>query len=74
MSVVVSFFAGYALLMGLLAAVPDMGAAGGFINPVLYILESRLGYLLGTLFFAVAVGAQFFGSSSLLGNSACFLL
>ena len=70
MSVVVSFFAGYALLMGLLAAVPDMSAAGGFINPVLYILESRLGYVLGTLFFAVAVGAQFFcGMSSITTNS-----
>jgi amino acid transporter len=70
MSVVVSAFAGYALLMGLLAAAPDLVKAAGFINPVLYILESRLGYIVGTLFFAVAVGAQFFcGMSSITTNS-----
>ena len=70
MSVVVSAFAGYIVLMGLLAAVPDLSKAAGFINPVLYILESRLGYILGTLFFAVAVGAQFFcGMSSITTNS-----
>src|SRR2546427_321927 len=70
MSVVVSAIAGYVLLMGLVAATPDLAKAGGFVNPVLYILESRLGYLLGTLFFAVAVGAQFFcGMSSITTNS-----
>lgn len=70
MSVVVSAVAGYIVLMGLLAAVPDLAQAASFINPVLYILESRLGYILGTLFFAVAVGAQFFcGMSSITTNS-----
>lgn len=70
MSVVVSAFAGYAVLMGLVAAVPDLAAAGGYINPVLYILESRLGFVMGTLFFLVAVGAQFFcGMSSITTNS-----
>ncbi len=70
MSVVVSAFAGYVVLMGLLSAAPDLVKAAGYINPVLYILESRLGYLLGTLFFAVAVGAQFFcGMSSITTNS-----
>jgi amino acid transporter len=70
MSVVVSAFAGYVVLMGLLSAAPDLVKAAGFINPVLYILESRLGFLLGTLFFAVAVGAQFFcGMSSITTNS-----
>ncbi len=70
MSVVVSAFAGYIVLMGLLAAAPDLLKAAGYINPVLYILESRLGYILGTLFFAVAVGAQFFcGMSSITTNS-----
>ncbi len=70
MSVVVSFFAGYALLMGLVAAVPDLAAAGGYINPVLFILESRLGVALGTLFFLLAVVAQFFcGMSSITTNS-----
>ncbi len=72
MSVVVSAFAGYAVLMGLMAAAPDISANGaaGAINPVLYILETRLGYVLGTLFFAVAVGAQFFcGMSSITTNS-----
>lgn len=72
MSVVVSAFAGYIVLMGLLAAAPDISAKGaaGAINPVLFILESRLGYVLGTLFFAVAVGAQFFcGMSSITTNS-----
>src|SRR5690348_15741685 len=39
MSVVVSAFAGYVLLMGLLAAAPDLGDAAKYINPVLYILE-----------------------------------
>lgn len=70
MSVVVSAFAGYIVLMGLLAAAPDLAKSAGFINPVLYILESRLGFTLGTLFFAVAVGAQFFcGMSSITTNS-----
>ena len=70
MSVVVSAVAGYLLLMGLLAAAPDLIKSAGYINPVLYILESRLGYILGTLFFAVAVGAQFFcGMSSITTNS-----
>ena len=69
-SVVVSAFAGYVLLMGLLAAAPDLIKSAGYINPVLYILESRLGYLFGTLLFAVAVGAQFFaGMSSVTTNS-----
>lgn len=72
MSVVVSAFAGYIVLMGLLAAAPDISpnGAAGALNPVLYILESRLGFVLGTLFFAVAVGAQFFcGMSSITTNS-----
>lgn len=70
MSVVVSAIAGYAVLMGLLIAAPDLAKAAGYINPVLFILESRLGYVLGTLFFAVAVGAQFFcGMSSITTNS-----
>src|SRR5205807_1392504 len=72
MSVVVSAFAGYVVLMGLLIAAPDisLNGAAGAINPVLYILESRLGFVLGTLFFAVAVGAQFFcGMSSITSNS-----
>ena len=70
MAVVVSAFAGYALLLGLCAAVPDLGAAGGYINPVLYILESRLGFVLGTVFFLIAVGAQFFcGMSSITTTS-----
>jgi amino acid transporter len=70
MAVIVSAFAGYALLLGLCAAVPDLGAAAGYINPVLYILESRLGFALGTAFFLIAVGAQFFcGMSSITTNS-----
>jgi amino acid transporter len=70
MSVVVSAVAGYAVLMGLVAAVPSLAASYTFINPVLYILESRLGFVLGTLFFLVAVGAQFFcGMSSITTNS-----
>ncbi|HLX57244.1 MAG TPA: amino acid permease [Ktedonobacteraceae bacterium] len=70
MSVVVSAFAGYALLMGLVAASPNLLAAGGFVNPVLYILQSRLSYVLGTLLFAVIFVAQFFCSmSSVTSNS-----
>jgi amino acid transporter len=71
MSVVVSAFAGYAVLLGLIAAVPDLAAANtNTINPVLFILESRLGYVLGTLFFAVAAVAQLFcGMSSVTSNS-----
>jgi amino acid transporter len=70
MSVVVSAFAGYALLMALVAASPDLGAAAGFVNPVLYILQSRLSYVLGTVLFAVIFVAQFFCSmSSVTSNS-----
>ncbi|MGZ3617701.1 MAG: amino acid permease [Ktedonobacteraceae bacterium] len=70
MSVVVSAVAGYALLMGLLAAAPDIAASYSFVNPVLYILESRIGYILGTLLFAVIFVAQFFCSmSSVTSNS-----
>src|SRR5579859_5955993 len=70
MSVVVSAFAGYALLMALVAASPDLLAAGGFTNPVLYILQSRLSYILGTVLFAVIFVAQFFCSmSSVTSNS-----
>jgi amino acid transporter len=70
MSVVVSAVAGYALLMGLCAASPDLAAAGSFVNAVLYILESRLSYVLGTLLFFVIFVAQFFCSmSSVTSNS-----
>jgi amino acid transporter len=70
MSVVVSAIAGYALLMGLVAATPDLAASASFVNPVLYILESRLSYVLGTLLFAVIAVAQFFcGMSSVTSNS-----
>jgi amino acid transporter len=73
MSVVVSFVAGYALLMALVAASPDLAAAGSFVNPVLYILQSRLSYVLGTLLFAVIFVAQFFCSmSSVTSNSRMF--
>jgi len=70
MSVVVSAVAGYALLMGLLAAAPDLAASYSFVNPVLYILESRLSFVLGTLLFAAIFVAQFFCSmSSVTSNS-----
>ena len=77
MSVVVSFIAGYALLMGLIAATPvllapnpNVPAANNFVNGVLYILQSRVGYLLGTLLFAVIAVAQLFCSmSSITSNS-----
>jgi amino acid transporter len=70
MSVVVSAFAGYALLMGLVAAVPNLGTAALAINPVIYIMETRLGFVLGTILFAVIFGAQFFcGMSSITSNS-----
>ncbi len=70
MSVVVSAVAGYILLMGLSAATPDLAASGGFVNPVLYILESRLSYVLGTLLFAaIAVAQLFCGMSSVTSNS-----
>jgi amino acid transporter len=73
MSVVVSFFAGYALLMALVAASPDLAASYSFVNPVLYILQSRIGYILGTLLFAVIFVAQFFCSmSSVTSNSRMF--
>src|SRR5947209_3882646 len=70
MSVVVSAIAGYILLMSLVATTPDLAAAGSFVNPVLYILESRLSYVLGTLLFAVIAVAQLFcGMSSVKLNS-----
>src|SRR5436190_7320328 len=70
MSVVVSAVAGYALLMGLLAAAPDLAASYSFVNPVLYILESRLSFTLGTLLFAVIFVAQFFCSMSSVTSNA----
>src|SRR5207237_2513896 len=70
MSLVVSAIAGYALLMVLLAAAPNLAASYSFVNPVLYILESRLSFILGTLLFAVIFVAQFFCSmSSVTSNS-----
>ncbi len=70
MSVLVSAFAGYAMLMGLLAAAPDLTKAAGFINPVLYILQSRLGFLAGTLIFTLALLAMFFaGMASVTTNA-----
>jgi amino acid transporter len=70
MSVVVSFIAGYALLMALVAASPNLGAASSFVNPVLYILQSRLSFVLGTVLFAVIFVAQFFCSiASATSNS-----
>jgi amino acid transporter len=70
MSVVVSAIAGYALLMALVVASPDLGAASTFVNPVLYILQSRLSYVLGTILFAAIFIAQFFCSmSSVTSNS-----
>ena len=77
MSVVVSFFAGYALLMALIAATPvllapnpNVPAVNNFVNGVLYILQSRLGYILGTLLFAAIAVAQLFCSmASVTSNS-----
>ncbi|HAT43789.1 MAG TPA: hypothetical protein DIU08_00295, partial [Ktedonobacter sp.] len=70
MSVVVSAIAGYALLMGLVAASPNLGAAGSYVNAVLYILESRLGFAVGTALFALIAVAQLFcGMSSITSNS-----
>ncbi len=77
MSVVVSAIAGYALLMGLVAATPVLiaatstqVAASSFVNPVLYILESRLSFVLGTALFALIAVAQLFcGMSSVTSNS-----
>ena len=70
MSVVVSAIAGYILLMSLVAATPDLAAAGGFVNAVLYILESRVGYVIGTLLFAgIAVAQLFCSMSSVTSNS-----
>ncbi|HLW02852.1 MAG TPA: amino acid permease [Ktedonobacterales bacterium] len=70
MSVVVSAIAGYILLMALSSVTPDLAASGGFVNPVLYILESRLSYVLGTLLFAaIAVAQLFCGMSSVTSNS-----
>ncbi len=70
MSVVVSAIAGYILLMSLVATTPDLAAAGSFVNPVLYILESRVGYIIGTLLFAgIAVAQLFCSMSSVTSNS-----
>src|SRR6266581_2268530 len=60
----------YAFLLSLLLATPDLAAAGSFVNPVLYILESRIGYIFGTLLFAsIAVAQLFCGMSSVTSNS-----
>jgi amino acid transporter len=68
--VVVSAIAGYILLMSLASVTPDLAASGGFVNPVLYILQSRLSYVFGTLLFAaIAVAQLFCGMSSVTSNS-----
>src|SRR5256885_7492589 len=54
----------------LLAPNPNVPAANNFVNGVLYILQSRVGYFLGTLLFAVILVAQLFcGMSSITSNS-----
>jgi amino acid transporter len=54
----------------LLAPNPNVPAVNNFVNGVLYILQSRLGYILGTLLFAAIAVAQLFCSmSSVTSNS-----
>ncbi len=70
MSVLVSAVAGYVLLMGLVAAIPDLDKTMGATNAVLYILTTRLGESIGTGLFIIAVVAQFFcGTASITSNS-----
>lgn len=70
MSVLVSAIAGYLLLIGLLVAMPDLTKTLGATNPVLFILNTRLGSTLGTLLFLIAIVAQYFcGTASITSNS-----
>ena len=70
MSVVVSAVAGYLLIIGLLVAMPDLKDTIGSTNPVLFILNTRLGGTVGTLMFLIAIVAQFFcGTASVTSNS-----
>jgi amino acid transporter len=77
--VVVSAIAGWALLIALSAAIPNVpflkgsdaiSTVAGSGNPVGLILNSALGVRLGTLLLALAVVAQFYcGMSSVTSNS-----
>ncbi len=70
LSVAVSAVAGYVLLMGLVAAMPDLTKTMGATNPVLYILTTRMGVSVGTSLFLIAIVAQFFcGTASITSNS-----
>ncbi|WP_088225835.1 amino acid permease [Desulfosporosinus sp. FKB] len=70
MAVVISAIAGYLLLMALLVAMPELKDTLNSTNPVLYILNTRLGSTLGTLLFLIAIVAQFFcGTASITSNS-----
>ncbi|SPF33988.1 Amino acid transporter [Candidatus Desulfosporosinus infrequens] len=70
MSVVVSAIAGYLLIIGLLVAMPELKDTLASTNPVLFILNTRLGGTVGTLMFLIAIVAQFFcGTASVTSNS-----
>jgi amino acid transporter len=73
MSVVVSAFAGYILLMGLLISVRDVAttaAGGSALNSVLVILDDRLGADWAFILLGMIVVAQFFcGMASVTANS-----
>lgn len=70
MAIVVSAIAGYILILGLIVAMPDLKDTMGSTNPVLYILNTRLGETVGTLLFLIAIVAQFFcGTASITSNS-----
>lgn len=70
MSVVVSAIAGYILLLSLVAAMPDLQNTLGASNPVLYIMQTRLGSTVGSLLFMLAIVAQYLcGTASVTSNS-----
>lgn len=70
MAVLVSAIAGYLLILGLIVAMPELADTMGSTNPVLYILNTRLGETVGTLLFLVTIVAQYFcGTASITSNS-----
>lgn len=68
-SVVVSAVVGYAMLLAVTLAIPDLDAATSASNPFIFVLESALGRL-GTALVWLAVGAMWFcGLASITSNS-----
>jgi amino acid transporter len=68
-AIVASAIAGYAMLIAITLAIPELGATIEAKNPFIYVLETSLGRL-GTALVWLAVGAMWFcGLASVTSNS-----